>query len=152
MYLYIIIFLFYLLLHSHSFVNYYGTVSGNGTCGPLIHLLVGLILHFMLTFLWLTTLCRELWDITEKDMDLDHRELRDSCELRFVFVQQTNLECIIVWLGLSKCTICSFFCCFVLGFFFFLLLQFLWDISHRQKMYLYGGIRYFGTQTTIDKW
>lgn len=118
MYLYIIIFLFYLLLHSHSFVNYYGTVSGNGTCGPLIHLLVGLILHFMLTFLWLTTLCRELWDITEKDMDLDHRELRDSCELRFVFVQQTNLECIIVWLGLSKCTICSFFCCFVLGFFF----------------------------------
>lgn len=58
-----------------------------------------------------------------KDMDLNHRETRDSSELRFVFVQRTNLECIIVWLFCQGLPSASFFVLFG-GVVFFLFFSF----------------------------
>lgn len=51
-------------------------------------------------------------------MDLDYRELRDCCELRFVFVQWTNLECIIVLVVHKGLTFGFFLFVFVFCLFF----------------------------------
>ncbi len=77
-------------------------------------------------------------------MDLEYRELRDCCELRFVFVQWTNLECIIVLVVYQGLSFFFFFFFFISPIYNF----FLYPQSQTEDTSYCG---YLGIQTVIDK-